>query len=158
VIVMTSNLGVAPAERGRSIGFGAEASQGAAGRARDATLARVRGALPPELFNRIDEVLYFPHLGRDDVHAIARRMLAGVAGALEREQGITLCPPDDAVVEQLIGLGGYDPELGARPMRRVVGRAVESMLARAVLQGELGRGAVVRLVPVAEGVYFERLP
>jgi ATP-dependent Clp protease ATP-binding subunit ClpC len=146
VVVMTSNLGVDHKARTRSIGFEGEGAVGTDPRERDATVARVRSALPPELFNRIDEVLCFSRLARDDVYAIARRMLGGVAEALLREQGITLDVGDDAVVEMLVQLGGYDPDLGARPMRRVVGREVESRLARAVLSAEIQRGAVVRLV------------
>jgi ATP-dependent Clp protease ATP-binding subunit ClpC len=114
----------------------------------------VRGALPPELFNRIDEVLCFSRLTREDVYAIARRMLGGVTEALQREQGITLDIGDDAVVDTLVQLGGYDAELGARPMRRVVGREVESRLARAVLSGEIQRGAVVRLVAKDTAIGF----
>jgi ATP-dependent Clp protease ATP-binding subunit ClpC len=83
-------------------------------------------------------------------------MLDGVAEALLREQTIELTF-DDSVADALIRAGGYDPELGARPMRRTVGREVESLLAGMVLRGELGPGDRVRLVGEGDKVWAEPL-
>jgi ATP-dependent Clp protease ATP-binding subunit ClpC len=71
-------------------------------------------------------------------------MLHELGQRLEREQGVRL-QIDPSVIEALIAAGGYDPELGARPMRRTIGRLVEAPLAEAVLAEGLGRGDVVRL-------------
>jgi ATP-dependent Clp protease ATP-binding subunit ClpC len=129
IIVMTSNLGAAASGR-RSIGFGDEGGDGRTGKA----LAAVRAALPPELFNRIDEPLFFAPLSLDEVSEIASRLLAKVAASM-KEQGVTL-RIGEGVIGALIDAGGYDAALGARPMKRVIGREIESLLATGLLRGD----------------------
>ncbi len=143
VILMTSNLGAEEtgAAPRRRVGFGSGATE-----PQDDADARVvaaaRAALPPELYNRIDEVLAFPPLGRDEVREIARRLLAGVGRALERQRGVRL-QVDDSAIELLLDAGGYEPTLGARPMKRTIARLVEAPLAEKILLGELERGDVL---------------
>jgi ATP-dependent Clp protease ATP-binding subunit ClpC len=144
IIVLTSNLGARESAKAKVVGFGADDSGEAADDGAERALRAVRAALPPELWNRMDEVVFLPRLSRADVALIARRMLAFVVEALRREQGVEV-EIDDSVIDALIEAGGYDAELGARPMRRVVGRAVESLLASALLEGRMGRGERVRL-------------
>jgi ATP-dependent Clp protease ATP-binding subunit ClpC len=149
VVVMTSNLGVAAARErvaARPIGFGADPGAEAQHQAAEGerALAAARRALPPELWNRIDEPLWFGPLGRAEVRAVARRLLARVAEVLASEHRVELRVDDDAL-DALVDGGGFDPELGARPMRRTVGRLVESPLAERVLAGEIEPGDVVRL-------------
>jgi ATP-dependent Clp protease ATP-binding subunit ClpC len=147
VVVMTSNLGAELARpgptRGR-IGFGARASSGVARadtRANDEVCAVARGALTPELYNRIDEVLAFAPLDRSEVAEVARRMLRDLGEELKRARDVRL-DVSDAAVEALLESGGFDPELGARPMRRAIGRLVEAPIAEMILRGELERGGV----------------
>jgi ATP-dependent Clp protease ATP-binding subunit ClpC len=78
------------------------------------------------------------------VSAIAQRLLAEVAEVMRREHRISV-EIDDSVVDALIAAGGFDAELGARPMRRCVGRLVEAPLAGAVLSGAITHGDVVVL-------------
>jgi len=148
VIVMTSNLGVAQSREkpSRSIGFGGSAESGitTARDEGDRALAAARRALPPELWNRIDEPLWFAPLGAAEVQAIAARMLAQVAQVLAKEHGVTL-RVEHSALEALALAGGFDAELGARPMRRTVGRLVESPLAERVLSGSALRGDVLVL-------------
>ena len=150
IIVMTSNLG-AHAGAKRSVGFG----DGGAGSRKDRVLAAARSSLPPELWNRIDEPLYFEPLQPRDVAAIARKMLESVAGALRVQPGLEL-RVEPCAIESLIAAGGYDPAFGARPMRRVIGRLVESPLAARILSGELGEGDVVHARGAGSVVAFER--
>ena len=110
----------------------------------DAIRAAARAALPPELWNRIDEPLVFAPLTRAEVEAIAGLMLSRVAKQLEKEHGIALALGDRAVAA-LADAGGFDPELGARPMRRTIQRLVEGPIARLVLSGEVARGGTVEL-------------
>jgi ATP-dependent Clp protease ATP-binding subunit ClpC len=164
VIVMTSNLGAdvaRPTARGR-IGFGAKDGTSPASPERgrnlserdtrayeEALCAAARAALPPELYNRIDEVLAFAPLGRADVAEVARRMLRALGEELEAARGIRL-DVSDAAIDALLAAGGFDAELGARPMRRAIGRLVEAPIAEMVLRGELERGDVA-LVEVEGG-------
>jgi ATP-dependent Clp protease ATP-binding subunit ClpC len=150
VIVMTSNLGAdvaKPATRTR-IGFGAREERETRAY-EDALCAAARVALPPELYNRIDEVLAFAPLGRSDVAEVARRMLRGLAEELEAARGVRL-DVSDAAVEALLESGGFDAELGARPMRRAIARLIEAPIAEMMLRGELERGDVA-LVDVEDG-------
>jgi ATP-dependent Clp protease ATP-binding subunit ClpC len=154
VIILTSNLGsevtMGTGTRGR-IGFGAKRPDADAELAtyESAVLASARSALPPELYNRLDEVLTFAPLGRADVAEVARRMLAALAEELERARGVRLDVSESAI-EALLDAGGYDPELGARPMRRAIGRTVEAQIAEMLLRGALSRGDVAT-VDVEDG-------
>ena len=149
VILLTSNIGaeLSPtvATRGR-IGFGTGSGRREL-RDREITAYQqavsdaARRALPPELFNRLDEVLAFAPLTRDDVAEVARRILKDLARELERARGVKL-DTSAAAVESLLDLGGFDPELGARPMRRAIGRHIEAPIAEMILKGLLTRGDV----------------
>lgn len=148
VLVLTSNLGareIGAAMNERPVGFGRSVRTSApdADKMKGVAVAAARAALPPELYNRIDEVLFFRHLDRDDVRAVARRLLAALASSLGA-RGIRL-DVDDSALEALLAQGGYDPELGARPMRRAIVRFVESPLADMILRGELEEGDVAML-------------
>ncbi|MCL2723332.1 MAG: ATP-dependent Clp protease ATP-binding subunit [Polyangiaceae bacterium] len=154
VILLTSNIGAdltpKASARGR-IGFGSTART-----ARDEYRAReidvyraavteaARHALPPELYNRIDEVLAFAPLGRDDVAEIARRILRSLAADLETSHGVKL-EADPAAIDALLDAGGFDAEMGARPMRRAIGRHIEAPIAEMILKGILHRGDVARV-------------
>ena len=155
IVVMTSNLGAQHSNRSQSsIGF-----RGASAGSDDgfsAAVAAARCALPPELWNRIDEPLFFAPLSRDEVAEIARRMIAGVVQQLRERQGVELTV-DATTIDSLVTLGGYDAELGARPMRRAIGRMVEAPLAAAILGGDFQRGDRILVLGDAEGVRFEPL-
>lgn len=150
VVIMTSNLGVGAASKS-SIGF---ASKGATADRGEATIQAARETLPPELWNRFDEVMYFPALTEDQVAEIARLLLCQTADRLMEEKGIRL-EFDDSIVELLLASGGYDPTLGARPMRRAVQRLVEAPLAEAVLRGQAREGGLLALTAGPEGVRAE---
>jgi ATP-dependent Clp protease ATP-binding subunit ClpC len=142
VILLTSNIGAeltASSNRSR-IGFGSDRASSVA-KYQDAVCDAARRALPPELYNRLDEVLAFAPLGRDDVAEVARRILRALASDLERSRGTKL-DVAPAAVEALLDAGGYDPELGARPMRRAIGRLIEAPIAEMILRGELRRGDI----------------
>ncbi len=145
VIILTSNLGASEvsAKSTRGIGFG----RGSADRAlqiEQALVGAARSALPPELYNRIDEVIAFAPLERPEVAEIARRLLAALAVTLEEARGVHLDVDEDAI-DALLSAGGYDPELGARPMKRTLALLVESPIADMILRGELKAGDVARL-------------
>ncbi len=144
VILMTSNLGAEESGSSprRRVGFGNDAQDRADLEQR--VVAAARSALAPELYNRIDEVLVFAPLARDEVREIARRLLEGVSRALAAQRGLRLDFGPD-VVEFLLDHGGFDPTLGARPMKRTIARLVEAPLAEKILRGELHPKSILLL-------------
>jgi ATP-dependent Clp protease ATP-binding subunit ClpC len=158
VIVMTSNLGADVAKpTGRSrIGFGAkQAAKEAVHTAyEEALVGAARAALPPELYNRIDEVIAYAPLGRDDVAEVARRMLRELGQDLEAARGVRL-DVSEAAISALLASGGYDAELGARPMKRAIARLVEAPIAEMILRGELERGDVALIEAEGERVVVD---
>lgn len=150
VILMTSNLGseVLGQAAKRRVGFGGGEPAGSDDIAAKIT-ASARAALAPELYNRIDEVLVFAPLGRDDVREITRRLLDGMRIALAAQRGVEL-EYGPELIEYLMDAGGFEPALGARPMKRTIARLLEAPLAERILRGELPRGSVL-LANVEDG-------
>jgi ATP-dependent Clp protease ATP-binding subunit ClpC len=144
VVVLTTNLGAETFERkARPMGFGSVGEEVGTGE-KDPAQESARKALPPELWNRIDERLTFRPLRETEVARIANLLLAESSGRLRAEKGIQYVA-DERVVELLLRSGGFDPQLGARPMRQTVQRLVEAPLAERILAGEFGRGDTVRV-------------
>jgi len=155
VVVLTSNLGAAEATRTASgvMGFGASASSETS--REDKGLAAARAALPPELWNRLDERIFFAPLDREDVKRIALLLLQQSSDRLFGERKIRYQAGDD-VAEHLLDHGGFDPTLGARPMRGAVQRLVEAPLADAILVGRIGPGEVVHVRSAGGAISFGR--
>jgi ATP-dependent Clp protease ATP-binding subunit ClpC len=139
VLVLTSNLGAqAAAQVQRKVGFRA-ANGSDKDERREAVIQAARRALPPELYNRIDEVLVFTSLERESVMKIARLMIQELAKEVFESRGIEL-GVDEPALEWILDQGGYDPELGARPLRRQLARLIEAPLAEAILEGRVAAG------------------
>ncbi|MEM8609512.1 MAG: ATP-dependent Clp protease ATP-binding subunit [Myxococcota bacterium] len=153
IIIMTSNLGASVASSAGGIGFRTDVDREGDGAV--APLAAARRALPPELWNRIDEPLFFGRLSRVEVAEIARRLLQGVIAKLHKLQGVELSIDPNAI-DALVTLGGYDADLGARPMRRAIGRFIEAPLASAVLAGDFKEGDRVVAIGDPDAIRFER--
>lgn len=125
VIIMTSNLGAAAASR-PAVGFGV-GEENLQARKRDRTLEMVRETFPPELFNRIDEVIVFDPLTQGVIHEVASRELAGALLRLERRGLLLELGP--GVVDHLAETG-YDPAYGARHLQRNIERLLLQPAAR----------------------------
>ena len=144
VIVLTTNLGAEAFHSAtRTLGFG-NRTEGRAQTDMDAASAAARSSLPPELWNRIDERLPFRPLAQEEVARIATLLLEESSKRLATEKGIAYVV-DAEVVGLLMRSGGFDPKLGARPMRQVVQRLVEAPLAERILAGEFMSGDRVRV-------------
>jgi ATP-dependent Clp protease ATP-binding subunit ClpC len=154
VIVLTSNLGAAEATRSSSgvMGFGATEKVGSR---EDQALSAARGVLPPELWNRLDERLFFPALGRDEVARIAAMLLADSSARLHAERKIRFTATAK-LVDFLMDQGGFDPALGARPMRGAIQRLVEAPLAERILAGDVQPGDELRADVSGAAVVFSR--
>ncbi len=130
VVIMTSNFG---AERIRSHAWRDESFE----ELKEDMNRLLRTTLRPEFVNRIDEVILFRSLGKDQIAQIARLLLDHTAKRL-KAQGVGIEFTDAAVA--LIAEEGFDPEFGARPLRRAIQRRVDNVLSRMVLDGSLERG------------------
>jgi ATP-dependent Clp protease ATP-binding subunit ClpC len=154
VVILTSTLGAAEATRASSGAMGFGASERAAPREARAIEA-ARAAVPPELWNRLDERLVLGALSREDVARVARLLLEDSSRRLEAERKVRF-EASDAAVAFLLDHGGYDAALGARPMRGAVQRLVEGPLAERILTGAVGPGDVVAVDAGTDGLRFER--
>ncbi|KZR86085.1 Chaperone protein ClpB 1 [Synechococcus sp. MIT S9509] len=141
VVVMTSNLASrAILESARQdVEAGTTIDQSALNAAVDEALGH---HFRPEFLNRIDEVIRFQPLGLDDLSKIVRLQLADLA-ALLREQGLEL-RVEEGVIEAIVSLG-YEPEYGARPLRRVLRRRLENPLATELLEDRFSGAQAVRV-------------
>jgi ATP-dependent Clp protease ATP-binding subunit ClpC len=144
IIIMTSNIGAATISKGQTLGFGEPVEEG--GLEYEEMKNRVTGELKklfrPEFLNRVDEVIVFRKLSREEITDIVTLMMSRVEEQLkDREIGLALTL--DAK-EFLVDVG-YDPTMGARPLRRAIQRYVEDLLAEEVLSGRFPRGSTVLL-------------
>lgn len=155
VIVMTSNIGSEfLASRSGALGFVSSQDAAANGFAsmkdlRDRVMGKLREAMRPEFLNRIDEIVLFQKLTRDELARIVRLMLQATAVRLA-EREITIDVTDAAV--EWLGEHGYEPEFGARPLRRLIQREVDDRIADLLVSGELSDGGAVRVDADAEGL------
>ncbi|MHB8416901.1 MAG: AAA family ATPase [Myxococcales bacterium] len=151
VVILTTNLGSeAFAKGGQPLGFaGGERAAGGGARALEAA----RRELAPELWNRIDEKVAFPPLTRAQVAQVAGLLVAASSGRLEQERRIRYALDPEAL-EHLIDHGGFDAELGARPLRQTLQRLVEAPLAERILAGDLVAGDCVQVALAAGALSF----
>jgi len=118
-------------------------------------LETLRHSFKPEFLNRVDDVVVFRPLTRDDLAHIVDLQLAHVA-QLAGEQGLLLEVTPEAKARLVDE--GFDPIYGARPLKRVIQRRLQNPLALAVLEGEYAEGDVVRVEPEGDGFAFTRVP
>ena len=157
LLIMTSNIGSRVIEKGGG-GLGFEFAEGVA----DAQYSRVRNLVNeelkqffrPEFINRLDEIIVFRQLNKEEVKQIADILLQQVFGRLT-EQGITLSVTDK--FKDLLVTEGYNPSYGARPLRRAIMRLLEDVLAEEMLSGKLKEGQSA-IVDVDENGVVKVLP
>ncbi len=152
ILVMTSNLGSDLIKRETSVGFAVKADnartdQSAYERMKDKVMEEVRRFFRPEFLNRIDSTVVFHQLAQDEILSIVDLMMNQVRGELEDKQ-VDLELTEAAKV--YLGENGFDPVLGARPLRRLIQNEVEDRLSDEILSGRLGAGDVA-LIDVEEG-------
>ncbi len=150
IVIMTSNIGASEIARNTPLGF--SVSDDETGISYDDMKTRIMGELKkvfrPEFLNRIDDVIVFHKLQRDEIKQIVDLLLVRIRATLaERELQLELSEAaKDLLVEK-----GWDPSMGARPLRRAIQRYIEDPLADFVLRSELKPGATVMVDPVGEG-------
>ncbi|VDG17705.1 ATP-dependent Clp protease, ATP-binding subunit ClpC [Lactobacillus plantarum WCFS1] [Lactiplantibacillus mudanjiangensis] len=134
ILIMTSNLGATTLRDEKSVGFGAT-DQANNYQAVSATIhAELRKAFRPEFLNRIDETIVFHSLDKEELHAIVKLMAKEIVDRVA-EQGIKVKITPAAI--DVVAKAGFDPEYGARPIRRALQTAVEDRLSESLLTGEI---------------------
>ncbi|MDI6100171.1 ATP-dependent Clp protease ATP-binding subunit [Actinoplanes sp. NEAU-A12] len=144
VLIMTSNLGSdLISGSSRSVGFGgADTGRSADAELRERLDRRLKEQLRPEFINRIDEIIIFRQLESDQLHRITEMMLEETRGRL-RAQDVELEVSPAAV--DWLAERGFQPEFGARPLRRTIQRELDNRLSRMLLAADLAPGRTVRV-------------
>jgi ATP-dependent Clp protease ATP-binding subunit ClpC len=150
IVIMTSNIGAAEIARNTPLGFAV--SDDETGITYDDMKNRIMGELKkvfrPEFLNRIDDVIVFHKLGKDEIKQIVELLLLRIRESMaERELQLELTDP----AKELLVEKGWDPAMGARPLRRAIQRYIEDPLADFVLREQVVPGATVVVDPAAEG-------
>jgi ATP-dependent Clp protease ATP-binding subunit ClpC len=141
VIIMTTNLGTRDISKGVSVGFARTGeSRGSYDRMKSKVGEELKQHFRPEFLNRVDDIIVFHQLAREEIFSIVDLMIAKVDERLrDRDMAIELREP----AKELLSNRGYDPVLGARPLRRTIQREIEDMLSEKILFGELRPGTIV---------------
>jgi ATP-dependent Clp protease ATP-binding subunit ClpB len=147
LIILTSNLGSEALAR---LPERADVSV-----AREAVMEAVRAAFRPEFLNRLDEILLFRRLSRDDMKGIVAIQIERLRKLLA-DRKITL--ELDAAAMAWLANAGYDPVYGARPLKRVIQRELQNPLAQSILQGHIPDGSVVHVSASDTGLVIEEEP
>jgi ATP-dependent Clp protease ATP-binding subunit ClpC len=152
IIIMTSNVGADMIKRQSSLGFALKRDEVTEERLayddmRKKLIESLKRVFRPEFINRLDSVIVFRSLNREDITKIVELELEKVAARLE-EHAIVLSATAEAL--EIMAEQGFDPDMGARPLRRVIQHKVEDPLSDALLSGEFEDNDTI-LVDVAEG-------
>lgn len=150
IIIMTSNIGSQFIAEMNPLGFLGEKSDDDRKKSvRDKVTVALKEHFPPEFLNRVDDVIIFDYLGKEEIKKIVELEIEKVASRLSRK-GIALETTEKA--KELLVLRGFDASLGARPLRRVIQRAVLNPLALKIVSGEIGAGGKA-VIDVAKGEF-----
>ncbi|HZJ02389.1 MAG TPA: AAA family ATPase, partial [Thermoleophilia bacterium] len=142
ILMMTSNIGAAIISKGQMLGFGEPILEGGMdyGEMKSRVMGELKKVFRPEFLNRIDEVIVFHKLTRDQIMSIVELMMARIREQL-KDRGLNVELTQEA--KEFLVEVGYDPAMGARPLRRAIQRYVEDTIADKVLSGEIPSGSTV---------------
>ena len=143
VVILTSNLGFDYEKSGQGLGFVRETASEDYGRLRDRMISAAKLVFKPELLNRFDDIIVFKKLDKADVVKILDIELGKVRQRLEAK---AIRMELDASATEFLVNKGFDPALGARPLRRTVERFLEDPLAEELLRGMLTEGVIEAVV------------
>ncbi|WP_336923842.1 ATP-dependent Clp protease ATP-binding subunit [Aquipuribacter sp. SD81] len=149
VIIMTTNLGTRDIAKGVSMGFSAgNDTRTGYERMKNKVIDELKQHFRPEFLNRVDDTIVFPQLTQEEIVTIVDLMIAKLDSRLrDKDMGIELTPAAKALLAQR----GYDPVLGARPLRRTIQRDIEDALSEKILFSELTSGQLVLVDVDGEG-------
>ncbi len=144
VIIMTSNAGASNIVTPKKLGFiAADNAQEDYRRMKDGVMDEVKRIFKPEFLNRIDDIIVFHPLSREDIRQIVKIMLDEIFARARDQMNITLSA-SRAVLDHLADIG-FDPNYGARPLRRAIQNEIEDAMAEAILDNNIKSGDTVQL-------------
>ncbi len=149
VIIMTTNLGSRDVSKGLMLGFAPDDNEGNAyEQMKSKVQQELKQHFRPEFLNRIDDVIVFHQLTESEIIEIVDLMITSLEKRLQdKDMAIELTPPAKALLAER----GYDPTLGARPLRRTIQREIEDPLSEKMLFGDLNPGSIVVVDVEGEG-------
>jgi ATP-dependent Clp protease ATP-binding subunit ClpC len=149
VIIMTTNLGTRDISKGAGLGFANSADAISNYERMKAKVGdELKTHFRPEFLNRIDDIIVFHQLTKDQIVQIVDLMIADLEDRLKaKDMGIELT----TAAKDLLALRGYDPLMGARPLRRTIQREIEDSLSEKILFGELKAGEIILVDVEGEG-------
>ncbi len=154
ILIMTSNVGSEHIAKMSSLGFLGRKEAVEKNLLKDKVMEALKESFRPEFLNRIDEIIIFNYLGRQEIKKIVELELTKVAGRL-KEKGIKIKILETA--KKILAEQGFDPNLGARPLKRVIQRKVLDPLALKIVSGVVRRGDEI-IVDSDDGKILIRIP
>jgi ATP-dependent Clp protease ATP-binding subunit ClpC len=153
VLIMTSNIGARMIKSGAgALGFRSDAASASYDSMRTTVLDEVKKVFNPEFLNRVDELIVFKSLGRPEMEKIVHLLVARVRERLTDHQ-IELLVSQEGL--ELLVDRGFDPALGARPLRRAIQKLIEDPLSEMVLKGAVHDGSTVHVVRKEDELDFD---
>jgi ATP-dependent Clp protease ATP-binding subunit ClpC len=153
VIIMTSNVGAELVRKTGSLGFKVQKEEITYQEMKEKLLEEVKRTFKPEFLNRIDDIIVFRQLGKDDLQRIVEIEIGFVAQRL-KDQNITLEVAPEA--KELLIEKGFDPVFGARPLKRTIQRFLEDPLAQEIISKKFKEGSVVKVLRKNQELIFEQ--
>jgi ATP-dependent Clp protease ATP-binding subunit ClpC len=155
ILIMTSNIGARQIGLHTPLGFSKSGDEVVTyDKMKETVLGELKRVFNPELLNRLDEVIVFHQLSKDDLRKIVDLMLDRLQQQLS-ERKISLAVDQDA--KDFLIDRGYDPTFGARPLRRAIQRYIEDPLAEEVLKGRFPDGGTLRIKLEGDALTFEEV-
>ncbi len=153
IILMTSNVGSDVIRKQGTMGFAPASDETSYDKMREKTLEESKRTFRPEFLNRLDDVIVFRSLTKPDLIQILELEIGKV---LQRLKAKKILLEFDELAKEFLVLKGYDPQYGARPMRRAVERFLEDPLAEEILRGNVHEGEPVQVTAENDKLVFRQ--
>lgn len=155
IIIMTSNAGAKNIMNPKSLGFAVSENEGVNyEKMKEKVMEEVKFTFKPEFINRIDDIIVFHTLKKEEIYQIAKLQLSELSQRAKRQLEITL--QYDESVYDFIMKKGYDEKYGARPLKRVIQSKIEDSLAEEILKGTLKKGDDIKIMERENNIVFKK--
>ncbi|MEO0273297.1 MAG: AAA family ATPase, partial [candidate division WOR-3 bacterium] len=152
IIILTSNIGTKTLSKNKMLGFKSEELSKTFDEMKNFLLQELKNTIPPELYNRVDEVIIFKPLTKEDLLTIVDLLLQDLEKRI-KELNIKIELTSDA--KEFLLEKGYEPDFGARPLRRTIRKYIEEPLSELILSGVLHENSFVRVSRKEDYLDFE---